>query len=82
MAAVSRWLPTAAVRGSKPDLVMWNLWWNKVALGQVFSEYFGLPCNRRSLHQLLHNHPHVSSGECKIGQCLAAVLGLTGTWGT
>jgi hypothetical protein len=24
--AVSRWLPTAAVRGSKPDLVMWDLW--------------------------------------------------------
>jgi hypothetical protein len=36
-----------------------------VALGQVFSEYFGFPCNRRSLH----NHPHVSSGECTIGQC-------------
>jgi hypothetical protein len=40
-----------------------------MALGQVFSEYFGFPCNRRSLHQLLHNHPHVSSGECTIGQC-------------
>jgi hypothetical protein len=39
-----------------------------VALGQVFSEYFGFPYNRRSLHQLLHNHPHVSSGECTIGQ--------------
>jgi hypothetical protein len=31
--------------------------------GQVFSEFFGFPCNRRSLHQLLHSHPHVSSGE-------------------
>jgi hypothetical protein len=77
--AVSRWLPTAAVRRSKPDLVMWDLWWDKVALGQVFSEFFGFPCNRRSLYQLLHNHPHVSSGECTIGQCVAAVLGLTGT---
>jgi hypothetical protein len=67
--AVSRWLPTAAVQGSKPDLVMWDLWWDKVALGQVFSEFFGFPCNRRSLHQLLHNHPHISSGECTIGQC-------------
>jgi hypothetical protein len=67
--AVSRWLPTDAVRGSKPDLVMWDLWWDKVALGQVFSEYFGFPCNRRSLHQLLHTHPHVSSGECTIGKC-------------
>jgi hypothetical protein len=45
------------------------LWWDKVALGQVFSEFFGFPCNRRSLQQLLHNHPHVSSGEWTIGQC-------------
>jgi hypothetical protein len=22
---------------------MWDLWWDKVALGQVFSEYFGFP---------------------------------------
>jgi hypothetical protein len=50
--AVSRWLPTAAVRGSSPDLVMWDLWWDKVALGQVFSEYFGFPC-QSSFHQLL-----------------------------
>jgi hypothetical protein len=32
--AVSRWLPTAAVRGSKPGLGMWDLWWDKVALGR------------------------------------------------
>jgi hypothetical protein len=32
--AVSRWRPTAAVRGSKPDLGMWDLWWDKVALGR------------------------------------------------
>jgi hypothetical protein len=31
---VSRWLPTAAVRGSKPDLGTWDLWWDKVALGR------------------------------------------------
>jgi hypothetical protein len=30
---------------------MWDLWWDKVALGQIFSEFFGFPCNRRSLHQ-------------------------------
>jgi hypothetical protein len=35
--AVSRWLPTAAVRGSKPDLGMWDLWWDKVALGRFSS---------------------------------------------
>jgi hypothetical protein len=32
--AVSRWLPTAAARGSKPDLGMWDLWWDKLALGR------------------------------------------------
>jgi hypothetical protein len=36
--------------GSKPGLVMWDLWWTKVALGQVFSEYFGFPC-QSSFHQ-------------------------------
>jgi hypothetical protein len=41
--AVSHWLPTAAV------LVRARFWKvgfvvNKVALGQVFSEYFGFPC--------------------------------------
>jgi hypothetical protein len=30
--AVSRWLPTAAVRGSSPGLVMWDFVVDKVAL--------------------------------------------------
>ena len=30
---------------------------DKVALGQVFSEYFGFPC-QSSFHQTLHNHNH------------------------
>jgi hypothetical protein len=34
---------------------------DKVALGQVFSEYFGFPC-QSSFHQLFHNHPNLSSG--------------------
>jgi hypothetical protein len=29
---------------------------DKVALGQVFSEYFGFPC-QSSFHQFLHYHP-------------------------
>jgi hypothetical protein len=29
---------------------------DKVALGQVFSEYFGFPC-QSAFHQFLHNHP-------------------------
>jgi hypothetical protein len=37
-----------------------------VALGQVFSEYFGIPC-QSSFHQPLHNH-HRSSGAGTIGQ--------------
>jgi hypothetical protein len=40
---------------------------DKVALGQVFSEYFSFPC-QSSFHQLLHNHPHLTSGACTIGQ--------------
>jgi hypothetical protein len=40
---------------------------DKVALGQVFSEYFGFPC-QSSFNQLLHNYPHLSSGPGKIGQ--------------
>jgi hypothetical protein len=30
---------------------------NKEALGQVFSEYFGFPC-QSSFHQILHHHNH------------------------
>jgi hypothetical protein len=40
---------------------------DNVALGQVFSEYFGFPC-QSSFHQLLHNHHHRSSGAGTIGQ--------------
>jgi hypothetical protein len=32
--AVSRWLPTAAARGSSPSLVMWDLWWTKWRWGR------------------------------------------------
>jgi hypothetical protein len=32
--AVSRWLPTAAARGSSPGLVMWDLWWTKWRWGR------------------------------------------------
>jgi hypothetical protein len=39
----------------------------KVALGQIFSEYFGFPC-QSSFHQLLDNHHHRSSGAGTIGQ--------------
>jgi hypothetical protein len=53
--AVSRWLPTAATR------VRARVWQvgivvDKVASGQVLSEYFGFPCENHSFHQLLHHH--------------------------
>jgi hypothetical protein len=43
----------------------------KVALGQVFSDYFGFPC-QFLLHRLLHTH-HLSSGAGIIGQLVADV---------
>jgi hypothetical protein len=44
---------------------------DKVVLGQVFSEYFGFPC-QSSFHRLLHTH-HLSSGAGTTGQILADV---------
>jgi hypothetical protein len=40
---------------------MWDFVMDKVALGQVFSEYFGLPC-QSSFHLLLHNQHHYHPG--------------------
>jgi hypothetical protein len=45
---------------------------NKVALGQVFSDYFGFSC-QFSFHRLLHIHHHISSEAGKIGQFVADV---------
>jgi hypothetical protein len=45
---------------------------DKMALGQVFSEYFGF-LFQSAFHQLLHNHHHLSSGAGTIGQTVAAV---------
>jgi hypothetical protein len=44
---------------------------DKVALGQVFSEYFVFPC-QFSFHRLLHTH-RLSSGAGTIGQLVADV---------
>jgi hypothetical protein len=44
---------------------------DKVALGQVFSEYFCFPC-QFSFHRLLHTH-HLSTGAGTIGQMVADV---------
>jgi CDP-diglyceride synthetase len=55
--AVSRWLPTAAAR---VRVLIWQVGFvvDKVASGQVYSEYFGFPCQNRSFHQLFHPHNH------------------------
>jgi hypothetical protein len=45
---------------------------DKVALGQVFSEYFGFPC-QFSFHRLFHIHHHLSSGAGTIDQLAADI---------
>jgi hypothetical protein len=45
---------------------------DKVALGQVFTEYFSFSC-QFAFHRLLHTHHHLSSGAGTIGQTVAAV---------
>jgi hypothetical protein len=55
--AVSLWLPTVAVR-VRARVRNLEFVVHKVALGQVFSEYFGFPC-QSSFHQFLHNHHHL-----------------------
>jgi hypothetical protein len=54
--AVSRWLPIAAGR-IRARVCHVGFVVDKVALGQVFSEYFGFPC-QSSFHQILHHHNH------------------------
>jgi hypothetical protein len=51
---------------------MWVLWWDKVVLMQVFSEYFGFPC-QSVFHRLLHNRRYLSSGAGTIDQTVTAV---------
>jgi hypothetical protein len=68
---VSRWHPTSAAR-VRARVCSCGIVVDKVALGQVFSEYFGFPC-QSSFHQLLHNHDHLSSGAGTIDQLVADV---------
>jgi hypothetical protein len=64
--AVSRWLPTAAAR-AQTRVYLVGFVVDKVALGQVFSEYFGFPYHF-SFHKFLHKHHHLSSGAGTTGQ--------------
>jgi hypothetical protein len=61
--AVSRRLPTAAVRGSKPDLGMWGFVMDKSGAGAGFLRElrFPLPIYIPSaLHNRLHYHPRLA----------------------
>jgi hypothetical protein len=73
--AVSSWLPTAGA-GFDPGSGQVGFVVDKVALGQVFSEYLDFPC-QSSFHQLFHNHPHLSSGAGTIGQKWPQYKGLS-----
>jgi hypothetical protein len=76
--AISRFFPQLQpgfkLRSSHVGFVV-----NKVALGQVFSEYFGFPC--QAFHRLLHTHHHPSSGAGIIGQVVPSGLNLTSPQG-
>jgi hypothetical protein len=55
---------------------------HKVVMGQVFSQYFGIPC-QFSFHGLLHTHFHVSSAAGTIGRIVADLrsgLSLIRSW--
>jgi hypothetical protein len=61
--AVSRRLPTTAVRGSKPDIGMWNFVMDKSGAGAGFLRElrFPLPIYIPSaLHNHLHYHPRLA----------------------
>jgi hypothetical protein len=74
----SRRFPTPAAR-VRAQVKSCGIYGGKLALGQVFFEYFGFPC-QFSFHRLLQIHHHLSSGAGTIGQLVADVpsgLGLT-----
>jgi hypothetical protein len=61
--AVSRRLLTAAAQVQTRVWSCGILWWTKVALGQVFSENFGFPCQSTFYllpHNRLYYHPRLA----------------------
>jgi hypothetical protein len=68
--AVSRWLPTAAARVRAR---VWQVGFvvDRVASGQVFSEYFGFPCQPEFIPPIPPSSQ--SPGAGTIGQYMAAV---------
>jgi hypothetical protein len=68
--AVSRWLPTAVARVHSRA---WQVGFvvDKMALGQVFSEYFGFPCQPHFIPSTSASSQSLGTGT--IGQYMAAV---------
>jgi hypothetical protein len=72
-AQLSKFCPKTEIESSLRNVVFWNInrtvfyikTWTWIMSRNIifvfFSEYFGFPC-QSSFHQLLHNHPHLSSG--------------------
>jgi hypothetical protein len=65
--AVSRQLPTVVAQARDQGKLVVGSVVAQVALGQVFSKYFGFPANH-SFHQLLHSDHHLSSNVDTTGQ--------------
>jgi hypothetical protein len=59
--AVSHWLPTAAVRDSRPGLSCGILWWTKWCWGR-FSPSTSVSLAKFHSTNCSKNHPHLSSG--------------------
>jgi hypothetical protein len=66
--AVSRWLPTAAVRGSRPGLSCGILWWTKWRWGRFSPSTSVSPANF-DYTNCSKNHSHLSSGLSTIDHC-------------
>jgi hypothetical protein len=67
--AVSRWLPTAAVWGSRPGVSCGILWWTKWRWGRFSLCTSVSPANFHSTNNCSKNHPHLSSGLSTIDHC-------------
>jgi hypothetical protein len=65
--AVSRWLPTAAVWGSRPGLSYGILWWTEWRWGRFSPSTSVSPAKFPSTN-CSKNHPYLSSGVCTVGQ--------------
>jgi hypothetical protein len=68
---VSHWIPAAAAWFDPKSDHMGSVV-GKMALGQIFSEYFSFPC-QLSFHQTPYSQHHLPSGAGIIGQIVADV---------